>query len=112
MLAGDYATAVRACRLGLELDRYQDSLWRMLIEAREGAGDTGAASRDRREYAAVLEGLGVDGSARVSVGPPEGGPRLTLAASAARLRGGPVALAEQLDLGQRDRRVGGAVRRE
>ena len=69
MLAGDYATAVRACRLGLEIDRYQDSLWRILIEAREGAGDTGAASRDRREYAAVLEGLGVDGSARVSVGP-------------------------------------------
>ena len=31
----------------------------MLIEARDRAGDTGAASRDRREYAAILEGLGV-----------------------------------------------------
>ncbi len=59
LLAGDSATAVRACRFGLELDRYQDALWRVLIEARERAGDPGAASRDRREYAAVLEGLGV-----------------------------------------------------
>ena len=70
MLAGDYATAVRACRFGLEIDRYQDSLWRMLIEARDRAGDTGAASRDRREYAAILEGLGlVGGAASASAGP-------------------------------------------
>jgi DNA-binding SARP family transcriptional activator len=69
LVAGDTATAVRACRVGLEVDRYQDSLWRILIEARDRAGDTGAASRDRREYAAVLEGLGVKGSATVSVGP-------------------------------------------
>lgn len=59
VLGGDCATAVRACRFGLELDRYQDALWRILIDARELAGDAGAASRDRREYAAVLEGLGV-----------------------------------------------------
>ncbi len=59
MLAGDHATAIRACRFGLEIDRYQDALWRILIDARERAGDAGAASRDRREYAAVLEGLGV-----------------------------------------------------
>ena len=69
MLAGDYATAVRACRFGLEIDRYQDSLWRMLIEARDRAGDTGAASRDRREYAAVLEGLGVGGATAAAAGP-------------------------------------------
>jgi DNA-binding SARP family transcriptional activator len=68
LLAGDVATAVRACRVGLEVDRLQDSLWRILIEARDRAGDTGAASRDRREYAAVLEGLGVHGSSTVSVG--------------------------------------------
>ncbi len=69
MLAGDYATAVRACRSGLEIDRYQDSLWRMLIEARDRAGDTGAASRDRREYAAILEGLGVGGAVSAAAGP-------------------------------------------
>jgi DNA-binding SARP family transcriptional activator len=60
MLGADYATAVRACRFGLELDRYQDALWRMLIDARDRAGDAGAATRDRREYASVLEGLGVE----------------------------------------------------
>jgi DNA-binding SARP family transcriptional activator len=59
MLAGDFALAVRACRIGLGLDRYQDALWRILIQARERAGDAGAAARDRREYATVLEGLGV-----------------------------------------------------
>ena len=68
MLAGDFGTAVRACRFGLEIDRYQDALWRMLIEARDRAGDTGAASRDRREYAAILEGLGVGGRRAASVG--------------------------------------------
>ena len=67
LLAGDHATVVRACRFGLELDRYQDALWRMLILARERAGDAGAASRDRREYALVLEALGVEASG--SVGP-------------------------------------------
>jgi DNA-binding SARP family transcriptional activator len=59
LLARDHATVVRACRFGLELDRYQDAFWRMLILARERAGDAGAASRDRREYALVLEALGV-----------------------------------------------------
>jgi DNA-binding SARP family transcriptional activator len=68
VLAADYGTAVRACRSGLEIDRYQDSLWRMLIEARDRAGDTGAASRDRREYAAILEGLGVAAPASASAG--------------------------------------------
>ena len=41
MLAGDFGTAVRACRFGLEIDRYQDSLWRMLIEARTGPATPG-----------------------------------------------------------------------
>ena len=67
LLVGDHATAVRACRFGLEIDRYQDAFWRMLILARERAGDAGAASRDRREYALVLEALGVD--AAEPVGP-------------------------------------------
>ncbi len=68
MLGGDYAEAVRACRFGLAVDRYQDALWRVLIEARDRAGDTGAAARDRREYALVLEGLGVSGPAAIAVG--------------------------------------------
>jgi len=65
LLAGDHATVVGACRFGLEIDRYQDAFWRMLILARERAGDAGAASRDRREYALVLEALGVQASGSV-----------------------------------------------
>ena len=59
LLANDPAAAIRACRFGLELDRCQDALWQLLIVARERAGEAGAASRDRREYALVLEELGV-----------------------------------------------------
>jgi DNA-binding SARP family transcriptional activator len=59
MLDGDYQRVVDACRAGLELDRYHDPLWRSLIQARELAGDSGAAVRDRRDYAAVLADLGV-----------------------------------------------------
>lgn len=59
LAADDPGGAVRACQVGLSLDRYHDPLWRLLIAARERAGDAGAASRDRREYAAVLAGLGV-----------------------------------------------------
>ncbi len=57
--AGDLEEAIRVCRRGLELDRFHDPLWRVLITARDQAGDTGAAGRDRREYASILEGLGV-----------------------------------------------------
>jgi DNA-binding SARP family transcriptional activator len=59
LLVEDLGTAVRACRFGLGQDRYQDGLWRMLIAARERGGEAGAASRERREYALVLEALGV-----------------------------------------------------
>lgn len=59
LAADDPGAAVHACKVGLTHDRYNDPLWRLLIVARERAGDTGAASRDRREYAAVLAGLGV-----------------------------------------------------
>jgi DNA-binding SARP family transcriptional activator len=63
----DHESAARACRAGIALDRYHDPLWRLLIETHDRAGDAGAASRDRREYVAVLAGLGVaseDASAR------------------------------------------------
>lgn len=56
---GDTDEAIRVCRRGLELDRFHDPLWRVLIAARDQAGDPGAASRDRREYASILEGLGL-----------------------------------------------------
>jgi DNA-binding SARP family transcriptional activator/tetratricopeptide (TPR) repeat protein len=60
LASGDLEGAIRVCRRGLELDRFHDPLWRVLIAARDQAGDPGAASRDRREYATILEGLGLD----------------------------------------------------
>jgi DNA-binding SARP family transcriptional activator len=59
MLDGDPRAAVEACRVGLAIDRYHDPLWRLLIEARQAAGDVSAANRDRREYEAILSELGV-----------------------------------------------------
>jgi DNA-binding SARP family transcriptional activator len=66
LVDGEFDQAVDACRAGLELDRYHDPLWRSLIQARDRAGDPGAASRDRRDYAAVLADLGVTEPASVS----------------------------------------------
>jgi DNA-binding SARP family transcriptional activator len=59
LLANDARTAIEACRAGLAIDRYHDPLWRLLIEARQAAGDVSAANRDRREYEAILVELGV-----------------------------------------------------
>lgn len=59
LMAGNLDLAIRVGQRGLSIDRFHDPLWRILIAARDLAGDTGAASRDRRDYAAVLEGLGV-----------------------------------------------------
>lgn len=59
LLGGDARAAIEACRVGLSIDRYHDPLWRLLIEARQAAGDVSAANRDRREYQAILTELGV-----------------------------------------------------
>ena len=61
---GDPAAAANACATGLWVDRLHDPLWKLLIEARERAGDPGAASRARRDYARVLEELGLTAGAR------------------------------------------------
>ena len=54
-----------ACATGLWVDRLHDPLWKLLIEARERAGDPVAASRARRDYARVLEELGLTASGRL-----------------------------------------------
>jgi DNA-binding SARP family transcriptional activator len=59
LAGGDPEGATRACRAGLAIDRYHDPLWRLLIESRERAGDSGAAIRARQEYEVVLSNLGV-----------------------------------------------------
>ena len=61
---GDPAAAANACATGLWIDRLHDPLWKLLIQAREQAGDPGAASRARRDYARVLEELGLTASSR------------------------------------------------
>ena len=63
---GDPAGAAQACGTGLWIDRLHDPLWKLLIEARERAGDPVAASRARRDYARVLDELGITAGARFS----------------------------------------------
>ena len=61
---GDPAAAANACSTGLWVDRLHDPLWKLLIQARERAGDPVAASRARRDYERVLEELGLTAAAR------------------------------------------------
>ena len=64
MKRNDLAGAAQACSTGLWIDRLHDPLWRLLIEAREQAGDSVAASRARRDYSRVLQELGLSATAR------------------------------------------------
>lgn len=52
------AGAARVCQRGLEIDPYQDALWRMLISAHERVPNPLAAARARGRYEEVLLGLG------------------------------------------------------
>jgi len=56
---GDVSGAIRLGQIGLEFDRYDDALWRILIDAHERRGDIAAAGRLRVEYEDVLDELGV-----------------------------------------------------
>jgi DNA-binding SARP family transcriptional activator len=60
--AGRPVEAAEACGAGIRVDRYQDSLWRLLIAARDAAGEVGAAGRARADYERVLAELGVEAS--------------------------------------------------
>ncbi len=66
LLAGDSRSAIEACRAGLAIDRYHDPVWRILIDARNAAGDVSAANRDRLEYEAILSELGVTEAAALT----------------------------------------------
>jgi DNA-binding SARP family transcriptional activator len=57
--AGDGPAAIHVTRHALALDRYQDGLWRRLIDALTSDGQPAAAAAARREYAQVLAELGV-----------------------------------------------------
>jgi DNA-binding SARP family transcriptional activator len=58
---GDAAGAVEVAERGVWIDRYNDRLWRVMIEAHERNGNLAAAARCGRQYATVLGELGVDG---------------------------------------------------
>jgi len=59
VLAGDLDAAVVAARRGIEIDRFADASWRMLVRACDRLGDSAAAARARRDYAEMLHDLGV-----------------------------------------------------
>lgn len=57
--AGDPEAAYVAAERGLRVDRYRDDLWRRLVDAHRARGDQAAAARAERDYAQILEELGV-----------------------------------------------------
>ncbi len=59
LLHHDPEGAAEACTVGLAVDPYHDPLWRLLVEARERAGDQAAATSARSGYARMLSELGV-----------------------------------------------------
>jgi len=63
MRQGDVEGAARAASVGLRIERYHDPLWRLLIQARDEAGDQGAATRARSGYDRMLAELGVQAGA-------------------------------------------------
>jgi len=56
---GYHDVAAIACARGLDIDRYHDGLWRLLIDAQERGGDVAAASRTQERYQEVLRELGI-----------------------------------------------------
>ena len=59
ILSDDPDGAADACAAGLRLDPHHDGLWRLLIAARERAGDQAAAVTARQGYERMLGRLGV-----------------------------------------------------
>jgi DNA-binding SARP family transcriptional activator len=59
MLRAKPSAAAQVCTAGLRIDRYDDALWRLLIRARQQAGDKVAANRAESDYRLMLSELGV-----------------------------------------------------
>ncbi len=59
VLAERPAEAAAVCVAALGIDAYHDPLWRLLIEAREQAGDRAAAASARASYERMLADLGL-----------------------------------------------------
>jgi DNA-binding SARP family transcriptional activator len=59
LAAGEPAEAAAVCERGLRIDRYNDELWRMLVEAYGQADNQAAATRARKGYEDMLADLGL-----------------------------------------------------
>lgn len=59
ILTEDPNGAAEACGAGLRLDPHHDGLWRLLVVARERAGDQAAAATARQGYERMLAQLGL-----------------------------------------------------
>jgi len=59
VMAEQPAEAAAVCVAALGIDAYHDPLWRLLVEARERAGDRAAAASARASYARMLADLGL-----------------------------------------------------
>ena len=53
--------ALDAARRSVQLDRYQDLAWELLVDLHEASGDSSAAARARHEHARVQAELDVIG---------------------------------------------------
>jgi DNA-binding SARP family transcriptional activator len=59
LAGGDFRSAIDAARRSVDIDPFRDASWRILIAAYVGAGESAAAARAKRDYAEVLDALGV-----------------------------------------------------
>jgi DNA-binding SARP family transcriptional activator len=57
--SGDVAAAVEALRRAIELDRFRDGAWRLIVDLRERQGDRAAAHAAPLQHRRVLVDLGV-----------------------------------------------------
>jgi DNA-binding SARP family transcriptional activator len=62
VMAEQPAEAAAVCVAALGIDAYHDPLWRLLVEARERAGDRAAAASARASYERMLADLGLPAS--------------------------------------------------
>jgi DNA-binding SARP family transcriptional activator len=60
LAADDAPAAIVACERGLQLDRFQDGLWQLMIRAYGVLGNQAASQTARRRYTDVLAELGID----------------------------------------------------
>ena len=67
------ACAAAAARRGLQVDRYDDRCWRLLVAALRAGGGVAAARQAELDYRAMLAELGIDDEPPARVADPTGG---------------------------------------